>query len=162
MTINIALQHEFKLACDLLYIKPEEIIEAFMSNVSLPYFCSTNEYLSKKVDTPNQPLQRYELTNHKGKTSPANPVKMLATNFLLTYCTIYNERFLPAKKVHEKYLKNYKALMPELKAESNPESRRFQLMCFYLDWHRDLINNISENDVIIDVKATKANLIPTK
>ncbi|RZJ79024.1 MAG: hypothetical protein EOO20_27270 [Chryseobacterium sp.] len=83
---------------------------------------------------------------------------MLATDFLLTYSTIYNERFLPAKKVYEKYIKIYKALMPGLNAEPNSELRYFKLISFYMKWHTDVINNLSDNDAIIDVKSRKRTL----
>ena len=53
------------------------------------------------------PLRKLDFADGKHDSSSVNPVKMLATNFLLTFCSIYNERFLPAKKVQEKYIKKY-------------------------------------------------------
>ncbi|SDF95992.1 hypothetical protein SAMN05421827_102252 [Pedobacter terrae] len=153
MTIDLTLNPEFKVACDLLYLKPEEVIDAFMSNISLPYFCSTKVYMSSMEGLPNVPLRKLDFADGKHNSRLVNPVKMLATNFLLTFCSIYNERFLPAKNVQEKYIKKYKKLMLELKAEKNADLRCFRLMCFYSDWHQELINNLSDKDVIINTKS---------
>lgn len=107
MKIDINLNPEFNVECDLLYLKPEEVIDALISNVSLPYFCSTKVYMSSIKGLPNMPLRKLDFADGKHDSSSVNPVKMLATNFLLTFCSIYNERFLPAKKVQEKYIKKY-------------------------------------------------------
>ena len=49
--------------------------------------------------------------------------------------------------------------MTELKVEKNADLRCFRLMCFYSDWHKDLLHNLSDNDVIINSKSKKSKTL---
>lgn len=160
MIINTSAFPEFELACDILYIRPHEAIEAFMNSISLAYLYSTDRYLSQRIDDPNLPIVECSVDDTKNYHGLGNnPTKFIASNFLVTHCSLFYERFLPVQKVQKRYINKFKRLKSELKKETNEELRYFLLIGFYNDWHRELIENMSENDAIIDVRSKRDNLI---
>lgn len=159
MIINTSGFPEFELACDLLYIRPQEAIEAFMNNVSLPYLCGTERYLSERSDRPVLPIVDVTNDPKSGAGLGSSPARFIATNFLVTYCSLFSERLLPAQRVQKEFIKKFKPLKLKLRKEENEELRYFLLVEFYMDWHRALIENMSEHDAIIDVRSKRENFI---
>ena len=154
MEINILLTPEFQTACDILYLKPIEVLQAFTENVSLAHYCSTDEFLAEKSKGNKDP----------GDTKLEIPIylkgdlRLMATAFLISFNSCSNERLLPAKKIQKKYLRDLSVLISRLELEPMFELRYFKFLAFYYNWHRELINNISKNDAIIDVKSRKTKL----
>lgn len=146
MNINIYISSEFEIACDILYLKPEELLQAFIDNVSLPYFNSSLFCAG------------FNLEDNPEKISARKDIKMMATEFAIGHSHLFNHRLVPAQKVHKEYIKKLKELLERLKEEPSRE-RRYQLLVFlYDDWRKKIITEMSEKDAIIDVKARKIKL----
>lgn len=129
MEINIRFTDEFEVACDILYWKPEEVIQAFINRVSLAkYHCI--EDVSRLDD---------------------------ATTFLLNMTQREDARLVPTKKVHEQYI--VKLQETKDRYEKAPyEDRYVNLSRLFSQWRKDIIANMSEKDFVIDVKARKKQL----
>ncbi|WP_316747121.1 hypothetical protein [Pedobacter gandavensis] len=146
MDINIYIAPEFEIACDILYLKPEELLQAFIDNVSLPYFNSSLFCAG------------FNIEDNPEKISTKKDIKMIATEFTIGHSHLFNHRLVPAQEVHKEYIKNLKELLERLKGEPSRE-RRYQLLVFlYDDWRKEIITEMSEKDAIIDVKARKIKL----
>lgn len=151
MEIDVVLPPEFEIACDILYVKPVEVIQAFIANVSLAHYCSTDQFLIAK----SRAIESSEDSKLDTPICLNGDLRLMATDFLISYNSVFNERLMPAKKIHEKYLGEFPGLINQLKCEPIVEMRYYKLLMFYNDWHKELINNMSENDALIDVKSKK-------
>ncbi|TCC95023.1 hypothetical protein [Pedobacter hiemivivus] len=156
MIINIDIEKEFEIACDLLYIRPEEVIRSFVENVSLANFCSSDHYLAeknselKKTDSINIPSPK-----RKSKGIRPETLTQLATTFILKFNATHNNRILPAKKTQQEYFLMFNALLDQLTGEPNFEARYYRLIIFFTQWHQAVLSNISEHDAIIKLKSKK-------
>lgn len=146
MNINIYIDSEFEIACDILYLKPEELLQAFIDSVSLPYFNSSLFFAG------------FNLECNPENNSSSKDTKMMATEFAVAHNHLFNKRLLPAQNVHKEYIKKLKELIEQLKGEPSREKRYQFLVFHYDDWRKKIITEMSEKDAIIDVKARKTKL----
>jgi len=130
MEINLVYTTEFETACDLLYWKPEEVLQAFIDQVSQAKFYS------------------------KRKKGSAD----YATAFMLEMTQSNGKRLLPAKKIQEKYFDGWRNKIKQMDSEPSETKRCELYSAFFAEWRKEMIMNMSEQDFVIDVKQRKKEL----
>lgn len=158
MIINIELETEFETACDLLYLRPEEVIRAFIENVSLAKFCGSDDYLTHRNKDPATPFS-LNLQKTASETERSKSLPQIATDFIFGYNALYNNRLLPAQKIQKEYSIEFEKLLAQLDDELNFATRYYRLVGFFLKWQEAVLLNISEDDAIIKVKTRKIKTI---
>ncbi|MDM8177372.1 MULTISPECIES: hypothetical protein [Olivibacter] len=129
MEIKIYFTSEFETACDILYWKPEEILQEFINLVSLAKYNSQ------------------EVSDNEG----------LATKFMLYQTKKKGNRLVPAKQVHIEYCQKLKEIQKNYK-ENSLDERHAAVSKLFSSWRKELIMNMSEKDFIINVKERKKQL----
>lgn len=161
MIINVEIEPEFEIACDLLYLRPEEVIRAFVENVSLSNFCSSDYYLAQRKNVEKSTLSLYTKNpESEGEITWPKSLPQMATAFVFGYNALHNERLLPAQKIQKKYFKDFDKLLLQLVNEQNFAMRYCRLAIFFHEWRDAVLLNISDHDAIINVKSRKIKLKP--
>lgn len=130
MEVNLQYTTEFETACDLLYWKPEEVLQAFIDQISQAKFYSKRK---------------------KGRED-------YATAFILEMSQLNGKRLLPAKKIQEKYFEKWRTKIKQMDDEPNDAKRYKLYSTFFAEWRKEMIMNMSEQDFVIDVIQRKKEL----